>query len=155
MNWNQVIICSSRNNAPFKFLIIFFCCLYSFHDYNKGADCAAHFNIISIPDWGSLMIWYRFDQPSLIVLCLAVFYGSYGDRVTLSNRNEIGDAWEKLWIQPRLKLIIPSRFVGALIFLDGPCCRRGVAPVLNSVGSPAGTFVAGTVDVKWLSLQVD
>lgn len=50
---------------------------------------------------------------------------------------------------------LASRLAGPLISSDGPCYRRGVAPVLNPVGSPAGTFVAGTLDLKWLKLQVD
>lgn len=54
------------------------------------------YNIISIPDRGSVLIWYLFNEPWLFVLCLTVFYGGYDDDVTLSNRNEIDDAGERL-----------------------------------------------------------
>lgn len=52
------------------------------------------------------IVWYLFHKPSLFVLSLAVFYGSCDDDdVTLSNRNEIGDAGERLETRWRLKLI--------------------------------------------------
>lgn len=95
--------------------------------------------------WSEL--WYLFNKPSLfvwqsfMVVMMMMSLWATEMRLMMPGKGcKHDEDWSSLTSRP-------------LIFLDGPCYRWGVAPVLNPVGSPAGTFVTGTFDISDCSFR--